>query len=340
MYDHYPEPVRARYLPAVPGEGFELGKREPLASGLRRLSVDQCQVALDGLTDSSADVDAGIHEARKAMKRIRAILRLVRPQVGERIYHYENRTLRDAARLVAPARDAVVCVETLTSLQSRFEGVLDDDVFEDLAGALDQRAARIRREVVDGRGAVDSLVSTLQRTRVRFAAWPVDPDEAGAYGGGIPNRFGSVEGGLAATYRRGRKEMRRAYRSPTTSNFHEWRKRVKYLRHQMEVLEPLWPGVIAGTAGALDHLGDLLGDEHDLADLLGVLTIDPDLCPDPVERSLLAALAQHRRAELRAEARMVGTRVYAEKPGRFVDRIEAYWDAAWIPIDVGLDLEA
>lgn len=340
MHDHYPEPVRARHLPAVPGKGFELGKREPLAPGLRRLSVDQCEVALVGLTGPSADVDAGIHEARKAMKRIRAILRLVRPRIGNRIYRYENRTLREAGRLVASARDAVVCVETVTSLQSRFDGVLGDEVFEDLTAKLDQRAARIRREVVAGRGAVDSLVSTLERARVRLAAWPVDEDEAGAYGGAIPNRFESVGGGLAATYRRGRNEMGRAYRAPTTSNFHEWRKRVKYLRHQMEVLAPLWPGVVGATAGALDHLGDMLGDEHDLADLLAVLTIDPELCPDPVERSLLAALAQHRRAELRASARMVGSRVYAEKPGRFIDRMGAYWDAAWTPIEVGLDLEA
>lgn len=340
MHDHYPEPVRARHLPAVPGTGFELGTREPLASGLRRLSVDQCEMALGALTDPSADVDAGIHEARKAMKRIRAILRLVRPRIGERIYRYENRTLRDAARLVAAARDAVVCVESVMSLQSRFGGVLGGDVFEDLTGRLEGRAARIRREVVAGSGAVDSLVSTLERARVRFAAWPIDKDEAVAYGGAIPNRFGSMGGGLAATYRRGRNEMRLAYRSPTTSNFHEWRKRVKYLRHQMEILAPLWPGVVGETAGALDHLGDLLGEEHDLAELLAVLAIDPALCPDPVERSLLAALAQHRRAELRASAHMVGSRVYAEKPGRFVDRMEAYWDAAWTPIEVGVDLEA
>lgn len=331
--------TRVRYLPAVTGDGFQLRQGEPLAVGLRRLSVNQCEVAIRGLSDSSGDVDAGIHESRKAMKRLRAVLRLVRPQIGNRVYRYENRTLRDAARLVAGVRDGVVSVETVVALASRFEGSLPVDVFDDLAERLDRRAVRIRERIVHETDAVDRLVSTLDRTRIRFAGWPVDEAERKVYGRAIPDRFRAVGTGLTDTYGRGRLEMKRAFGSPNAHNFHQWRKRAKYLRHQIEILRPWWPEVMGGTAASLERLGDLLGEEHDLAELLGLLSVDPDLCPDPVERSLFAALAQHRRAELQAAARIEGVRLFAEKPERFESRLRAYWDSTRLPIEVGFRLE-
>lgn len=330
---------RTRYLPAVAKDGFELGAREPLGTGLRRISVEQCELALRGLAGPAADIDSAIHEARKAMKRLRAVLRLIRPQIGDKVYRYENRSLRDAARLVAPVRSSRVTVETVSDLADRFEGALRIDVFDDLSERLDRRALHIRHRIVFESDAVDRLASTLERTRIRFASWPVEDGEPRAYGAPIANRWSSIEGGLAQTYERGLQEMRRAFQLPTAVNFHTWRKRVKYLRHQMEILNPLWPEVVGGAGGALDRLGDVLGVEHDLAELLHLLSVNPDLSPDPVERSLFAALAQHRRAELQTEAKILGTRIYAEKPSRFTDRLEAYWDSIWIPVDVGLMLE-
>lgn len=330
---------RIRYLPAVTGDGFELAPDEPLGSGLRRLGVEQAEHALRGLSGDVEDIDHAVHEARKAMKRLRAILRLVRAEIGERAYKFENRNLRDAARLVAGVRDAAVAVNTVTNLAARFEGALPIDVFDDLAERLDRRALRIRHRALFESDAVDRVVTSLERTRVRFAAWPVEQGERGMYGKPIRDRFDSIGPGLARTYGRGRQEMERAYTRPTATNFHLWRKRVKYLRHQMEVLRPLWPEVVGGTAVVLDQLGDLLGEEHDLVDLLRLLSVDEQLCPDPVERSLLAALAQHRRSELQAAARILGTRVYAEKTGRFVTRMGSYWDATRLPIEVGFELE-
>lgn len=102
---------------------------------------------------------------------------------------------------------------------------------------------------------------------------------------------------------------------------------MKYLRHQTELLEPLWPEVMQGQARSLDRLGDLLGLDHDLAILLRLVADLPDLCPDPVERSLLAALVQQRRRELQAAAFVVGAKAYAEPVDRHLDRIESYWEA-------------
>lgn len=121
--------------------------------------------------------------------------------------------------------------------------------------------------------------------------------------------------------------MKLAYARPVPEHFHAWRKRVKYLRHQMEILSPVWPEVIGGLAGSLENLSDVLGDEHDQAAMIGLVASLPELVDDPDERNLLIALAQQRRRELQAAARVMGARVFAEEPDQFGGRLKAYWSA-------------
>ncbi len=334
------DPDRGRYLPAVSSEAFLLRAGEPLGEGLQRLSMSQLTSATRLLRDRGGDVDKALHEARKSLKRLRAILRLVRSEIGDKAYRYENRTLRDAGRLISGVRASAVAVETVTNLAARFEGSLPIDVFDDLAERLDERALHIRHRVIYESDAVDRVVAVLERARARFAGWPVGERERKVYGSAIRNSFKAIAPGLEQTYGRGRAEMNEALSRPKARNFHLWRKRVKYLRHQIEVLNPLWPEVMDANAAALDRLGAILGEEHDLAELLSLLSVDPSLSPDDVDRALFAALAQHRRAELQRAAQILGTRVYAEKPGRFVARIGSYWEATTIPVDMGMMIEA
>jgi CHAD domain-containing protein len=121
--------------------------------------------------------------------------------------------------------------------------------------------------------------------------------------------------------------MNLAFRSPTPEHFHEWRKQVKYLRHQMEIVSPLWPEVIGGLALSLEHLGDVLGDDHDQSELIRLTAAIPELAPDPDERNLLIALSNLRRRELEGAARVMGGRIYAEGEPQFRSRLKAYWSA-------------
>ena len=154
---------------------------------------------------------------------------------------------------------------------------------------------------------------------------------------GIRDGYEAIAPGLHATYGRGRREMVTAYTRRTPEHFHAWRKRAKYLRHQMEFLAPLWPEVVAGMAVTLHRLGEVLGEDHDLAEVIELIHERPDLCPDPRERSLFTALAQQRRSELQLAAEILGRRVYAEKPGSLRARFGEYWEARHLAISRPLD---
>ena len=60
-----------------------------------------------------------VHETRKALKRLRALLVLLRPELGAKRYARENAALRDCGRRLAGARDAEVMLGTLDSLVRR-----------------------------------------------------------------------------------------------------------------------------------------------------------------------------------------------------------------------------
>ena len=54
--------------------------------------------------------------------------------------------------------------------------------------------------------------------------------------------------GVKRVYRQGRKAFDQVKAEATVENLHEWRKQVKYLRHQLELLAPTWPKVVGELA--------------------------------------------------------------------------------------------
>jgi len=162
-----------------------------------------------------------------------------------------------------------------------------------------------------------ALAARLGRARRRVARW-VPEDE----------RWRSLAPGLVAAYRRSRRRMKTAYARDKPGAFHAWRRAVKTHRYQMQALEPLWPAELDARRDGLEKLGDLLGEEHDLAVLAQTLRAervcggdDDDDC-----RRFLAALTA-RQQQLRAEARPLGDRLFAEKPAIWARRLRAYFRA-------------
>ncbi|HEY5578628.1 MAG TPA: CHAD domain-containing protein [Acidimicrobiia bacterium] len=309
------------------GPDVSIGAGEPLAVALQRICVGQLDRTLVAL-GQGADLDDGIHTARKAMKRTRAILRLCRYEIGDRVFRVENVVLRDAARRISPVRDAAVRLETLAIIVAPHEEQLVPEAFAFLRTELARRH-REQLESLDQTGSVPEVTAMVEAARSRYAGWPTDTSDGRVPGRAvISDAFDAVEPGLRRTYRRGRRAMASARTSP--ESFHEWRKSAKYLRYQMETLEPVWPSVLGGLARTADNLSETLGTEHDLAVLSELVTDQQNLSPRRGERKLLLSLIGHKQQSLREEAWVLGTRVYAESPAGFTARIGSYWNA-WRP---------
>ncbi|MDF2728669.1 MAG: hypothetical protein K0T01_455 [Acidimicrobiia bacterium] len=306
---------------------FRLHPGEPLGHGLKRLGVDAIDEAIRVFYDGDVPFGEAVHIARKSTKKVRSLLRLVRFEVGEQVYRFENQWMRDTSRLLSAVRTSAVLVNGAQDIRDMYGPLLAEGTFDEVLGRLVVNRDRIEERVMEDPEIIPRVVSNLERARGRYLSWSADPEARPVYGIGLRNDYRAIGPGVNAMHARGRREMVSAYRAPGPESLHRWRKRVRYLERQLEILTPLWPEVMIGMAMTLDRISELLGQDHDLAELLQALADRPDLCPNPLERALMTALAEQRRSDLQTASRILGRRMYAESPSAFTARLGAYWKA-------------
>jgi len=302
---------------------YRLAAGEPVEAGLRRIATEQLDLALGEVGDPKRDRHVAIHEARKACKRLRGLLRLARTGLGDQVYRRENVALRDAARRLSGLRDAEALLETYDRLDERFKDEIDRRRLVPVRRALAARRMALGEDELETR--VAAFCDDLEEVRGRLSSWPLADD------------FDVLSGGLKRTYKRGRKAMQVAYDDPSSERFHDWRKRVKYHRYHLELLAPLWPRQVKGRRKEVKALGDLLGEEHDLVVFEATLTDGAGSLGEASVR-LAGELAARRRGELRAAMRPLGQRLFAEPPRALARRFEAYWQATRREIENGAAL--
>jgi CHAD domain-containing protein len=300
--------ARQRRFAQLPGE--------PLGEALQRMTLGQLDLAIellarDGDLDGKALDARAIHETRKALKRLRALVGLLREEFGEQQSRREHEILRDAARRLAGARDAEVMVGTLDALLQRHPRKLarQRSLIELRKRLVAERVVAVRR-AGDARDTRAQVLRELRSLRERAQQW------------NLPERPGIalVEKDLRWIYRQGYDRKGRVARGKGGARkLHEWRKRVKDLRYAAEILG------LRPLARRAEELGDLLGEEHDLVVLAAQLP-PPGQAPFKGKRGrrarkiLLRKIAQRRR-RLRKRALREAERLYRRKPKKFTRRV-------------------
>lgn len=298
---------------------YRVKRGEAVLHAIERIAMEQIGRAQGELCGREADVAEAVHQARKRFKKLRALLRLVRPVLGSKTFKAENRYFRDRGRELASARDDQVMLDTLEALADVHA---DAGIPEELAGLhgllVERRDAHLHLEG-DGKdlGArMAEVADSLGRYPERLADWHI-----GAEG------FDALGPGLTRSYRDGRKALRRVRKAPDDARFHEWRKRVKDHWYHSRLLRGLWSGPMDARIAELKRLSDLLGDDHDLAVLKGTVEeVAGENLSSRAKKRLLRKVFR-RQARLREEALVLGRRAYAEKPKRLRERWDAYWEA-------------
>jgi CHAD domain-containing protein len=288
---------------------YRLGANESLSDGFARISGDLLDEAIVELSENIRidPVDA-VHEARKAIKKERALLRLMRGAVPKHHRRREDKALRDAGRQLSEVRDAEVMLETFEALDERYSQHLPRHTFEQLRIHF-ERGPDWQHSKLARRSAAEGAVDDLTDVRVRMGDWKIRIE-------GWP----ALEPGIEQVYRAGRLAWRSADTDRTLETWHTWRKRVKDLWYQQRLLADVGGPAVRGQADDLDKLSDLLGEDHDLGILREKLNDDP--IPAPADLAAVIGAIDFRRSELQVEALALGARVYGEKTPEFVMRME------------------
>ena len=295
---------------------FELKSEESLRKGIQRIVRKQLENALEELTGKNDNSrDEVVHETRKCFKKVRALLRLIRPKIGEKTYRAKNLYFRDAARpLITEVRNARILIQTLDTLLRHFKDHVAGRSFGEFRKTLQANLRGVRKQVLKDQNAIAVIGELVRQASERVKGWA-----------DVPDRWSSIGQGLVDTYRRAAAAFSKASADTTPETLHEWRKQIKYVFYQLAILRPIWPERLEELAREADQMGELLGDNHDLVVLRGMLSDQPDRFGEEQDREALLALIDRRRAELCQEAMLLGGRFFQESPRKFVRSLKCYW---------------
>jgi CHAD domain-containing protein len=296
------------------GRSYELARDEELAAGLTRVAAVRAEKALERLRESSAgeaETADAVHGARKDMKKLRTVLRLLRDELGAKRCKRGNARFRDAARVLSETRDAEVKLETLDALAEHGDA-LPEEAVESWRKILDRDREAATNAARD-EPAVAAAIALIEEGLEEIREWELDGDS-----------WKLVDAGFTRTYRRGRRAMKAARKRRGEADFHEWRKRAKDLWYELRLLSAAWSGPLEATAEEAHNLTELLGGHHDLAVLREDLR-ERNLGEG--ETAVLEAVIGRRQEELAAAAFPLGRRLYAERPKDFSRRMRRYWSA-------------
>jgi CHAD domain-containing protein len=289
---------------------FRLSER--IGDGVRRIGLEQIEIAKAKLT-SREDAATAIHDTRRCLKRLRALLRLIQPGLDEGAFRREAGRLSGIGKLLAGARDLDVMRQTLTKLDGKF-GEMPSGTAQRLDEVLARKARLNHKTRANGRREALQRLAQSQRFFAGKAMGAVELDHA-------------LEG-LGYAYRKARKAFRHAYADPSDEAFHALRKRVQLHWRHMALLSRGWPEALSARASEAKELSRLLGEDHDYSILLE-LAKQPDAgALEAGDLAALRAVCTACQTELRAAAKPRGERLLAEPADNLEARVASYWNSA------------
>ena len=251
--------------------------------------------------------DGAVHETRKALKKARAALRLLRCALEPAAYRAQNALLRDAGRCLSPLREPGSMLDALAALRKHAPETASRVNLDRVAKNLRAEKARAARDLAGRRAALTKCIRLLKHSLARTE----QPDFA---------RIGAAPllEGMRRIYRKGRRSLAQARESRDPAALHEWRKQTKYLLHALETLYGARLGKAKKIGKRAEKLAERLGYDHDL-DALGRRT--QSLKTARSLKTTLQTLIAKRRAKLQEQAFSLGEKLYVDKPRRFVKGI-------------------
>jgi CHAD domain-containing protein len=277
-----------------------------LAAAARSIIADaRAALAETELTDAEA-----VHEVRKALKRWRALMRLLARPLGEQADAMRTEA-RELMRALGSARDAQSTLDALADLRKT-----EMPFSETSMDTIRARLGEIKNSAEQAgftKAMRDRLTRYLDYATLSLERWPLKAID-----------FETVADALTSTYRRARQLLPDSWRDAEAEHLHDLRRRVVEHRHQMDLIEHLWPRLGQVWAEEAQRLRNRLGACQDLAVLTTFTGPHQPLAP---WRSRLTPVIEARRTtHLKTAARLAG-RLFAEKPKAFRRRIAALWSA-------------
>jgi CHAD domain-containing protein len=263
---------------------------------LRHVARQELRRAAASLRGAAAN--GGVHEARKRVKKVRAVLKLWDGFHKGR-WTKDRRRLREAGRTLSGLRDADAIIEAFDKVRKQYPDRLSEHSY-----------AAIRRQLMSRKTQAVSQAS--QENHLRHTARQLERVRRSAKGWRVRSiRKSSLPDLLRQSFRASRKAMKIAAAGEDPGDVHNWRKRVKTLWYHLRLLQVLAPDLEARIE-RLKSLETLLGDDHNLEVLCTTIAGDRALYGRDSDLRRFTSAARRQQAALRRQAFALGRRLHCE----------------------------
>jgi CHAD domain-containing protein len=295
-------------IEAVMGEKPALQPNAAIGPAVRAIAGHVLAEAHSALVDPQRTNQDAVHDFRRAMKEWRALMRLLAPFIPDASrWRHEA---RDHARSLSHARDSAAALNAFDDLLKKGM-VLSETSTATIRGRIEALRGSEEQAVLST-ALREAILTWLDTAAASVETWPLDPFD-----------FSSIAAQLAAGYRSARKRIPAGWSLASAGDLHSLRQRVVDLRHQMELIEPLWPRFGRMWTEEAERLRGRLGQCQDL-EVLKRLT-EPHQ-PLAHWRSRLTPAIAERSAALAQRAARIAHRLFAERPKLFRQRLETLWE--------------
>jgi CHAD domain-containing protein len=290
---------------------YQLGRRERVFDGIRRIVIEELRAARKNLSESHPSNETRIHAARKSIKKVRAIVAAV-DAAGGRGTTRSGKRLRDVNRVLSPLRDLDAMTKTLARLREIYPTMFSEHAFGRIRRNLLTQRQRVM-ESTRARGLWKEVNRKIQRLPREVRAWRSST-----------RGFTLLARGVRESQQEGRRLLARALVRQQAADFHAWRKQVKKLWYLLRLLE--WAGYrVRRDVKALGRAEECLGDAHDMGTLCTELSMEPDLFSSDAERLRFRRAIEDLQVGLHVKAIASTKRIFRQRPQRYVRNVKSVW---------------
>lgn len=288
---------------------------KPLDAEVRRVASCYLKRARSVLEEQPSGPHEAIHTARKQLKRIRSLYRLV-ASADKSFQKRENERIGALGRSLSSSRDATSLVETAHRLVKAAATAEERMALEGIHGKL----ARRRDAMIDADLAGDLTASAIATCRDALAAL-----DGFRLGGGHRRAAEILGHGWQSTGSKAAAALRQAIDAGEPDSFHTLRKRTQDRWIHCRFLADAWPAALNGTRKQAKVLVNLLGENQDIALLAAFADAHPGEIGTPKDLTHLLAVLIAEGNRLRAEALPLAATLFPEDVREDAGRIELLW---------------
>ncbi len=291
---------------------FSITNIEEVSSASKRILNEQYDFIINSCKNTE-DLDRSVHDIRKSSKRIRAVLRLLKPDLPPEVYRRETSFLKETSRKFATARNFHVFEEEFKNITSA--GILK--LSPDAENAIKQHLKEKKKEAFDLLIGLNMFTLIMRKTEeAKERINELDYSSLGPH---------TVYKGIGKTFAWGQKQMMHSQQFPTDENLHEMRKRIKTLMYLVRLIKDVSPDFFNGYYKGLKSASLALGDDHNMAELTDYIDAMNDELVPVEEKQKIEVYISSQRQQIQLEVWPEIAKLYTGQAAEFSKRVKAYW---------------